>query len=357
MYNASNPIILDENTVFFDNKKIYYRHRRNRNNIISTFRNNWLYDLDAAKKNELYNCLNKNTMYINLFVGLNSSYSMNNMINSNIYKNDEKVKSNKFTAFKEDKEYKGNNLDTNLNPLLVSTSYGLKNPDDLFEIVDNEPFEDTDNIENVEHFFGMSNEMKYPKYFNHYSISRLNANISVFGTIEEIDGSMLTERSLKGIKCEIIKSGMDARERAVNFSDSITLLEMNSDENNNSIQKYSIESYSDEEYQGIVTGNDELLKRSFSYTTKIINGQAVTVFDTTNSASSLIPRMTNKIIFYTEDDNSIAPFVDRNIIPVNSSNHSSNNEYNTGNVYPSHGRDNDNSQGSGPDSFSFGDID
>ena len=357
MYSASNPISLDKNTVFFDNKKIYYRHRRNRSNIISTFRNNWLYDLDAAKKNELYNCLNKNTMYINLFVGLNSSYSTNDMVNSSIYKNDEKAKSNKFTAFTEDESYKGNELSTNLNPLVVSQSYGLKNPEALFEVIDNEPFEDADNIENVHHFFGMPEEMKYPKYFNQYSISRLNANISVFGTIEEIDGSMLTERSLKGIKCEIIKNGMDARGRAVNFSDSITLLEMNRGENNNSTQKYSIESYTDEEYQGIVTGNDELLKRSFAYTTKIINGQAVTVFDTTNSASSLIPRMTNKIIFYTEDDHNIAPFVDRNIIPVNSSNHSSNNEYNTGNVYPSHGRDNDNSQGSGPDSFSFGDID
>ena len=53
-------------------------------------------------------------------------------------------------------------------PFIVAKARGPSN------VIDNEPFEDADNIENVEHFFGMSNEMKYPKYFNHYSISRLN---------------------------------------------------------------------------------------------------------------------------------------------------------------------------------------
>ena len=201
----------------------------------------------------------------------------------------------------------------------------------------------------------MPDELKYPRYFNYYSLSRLNSNISVFGTIEEIDGTNLTERSIKGITCEIISNGIDSRNRALNFSESITLQELEKDSNNK--QKYSIESYSDEEYEDLVIGDDTLLKRSFSYVNKVINGQVVTVFDTSESTSSFIPRLTNKIIFYTEDSNNISPFEDRSIVE-NRGNQTANSDYNRGDIYPSHGHDKDNSFGSGPDSSAYtGELD
>ena len=78
----------------------------------------------------------------------------------------------------------------------------------------------------------------------------------------------MTERSIKGITCEIISNGIDSRNRALNFSESITLQELEKDSNNK--QKYSIESYSDEEYEDLVIGDDTLLKRSFSYVNKVI---------------------------------------------------------------------------------------
>ena len=164
---------------------------------------------------------------------------------------------------------------------------------------------------------------------------------------------MLTERSLKGIKCVLVKNGIDARERAVNFSESTSLIELEKEASSD--QKYRIESFSDEEYEDLITGDDTLLSRSFAYTSKIINGQVVTVFDTSVSTSSLVPRLSNKIIFYTEDSHNIPPFSDRNIIAENQNNNntSSENDYNTGNVFPAHGHDNDNSQGSGPDSVAF----
>jgi hypothetical protein len=238
--------------------------------------------------------------------------------------------------------------------MIMTKTYGTSNPDPLFEKLSALPFEDIGNIESVESFFSMSTQVKYPRYFNHYSLSSLNSNISVFGTIEEIDGTLLTEKSIKGIKCELIKNGTDARDRALNFASSITLTELSKDDNSD--QKYKIESYSDEEYEDLVTGDDNLLRRSFSYTTKIINGQAVTVFDTSESTSSLIPRLSNKIIFYTEDSHNLPPFSDRNIVPAadsNNNNLSTQNDYNVGSMFPSHGHDSDNSQGSGPDSAAF----
>tara|TARA_B100000212_G_C27359153_1_gene527354 strand:- start:357 stop:1433 length:1077 start_codon:yes stop_codon:yes gene_type:complete len=351
MSSASNPISLDENTVFFDNKNIYYTHRELDTLKTSELKNTWFYDIEKNKIVEKFNCYILNTLNINLFVGLDSNYCKNNIVNSNIYLKDTKLKSNKIYPFTENESYKGNNVDVLINPMIVSKTYGLVNPDALFEKISEEPFEDIENIEDVTSFFKLPSEVKYPRYFNHYSLSRLNSNISVFGTIEEIDGSILTEKPIKGITCELIKNGTDARNRSINFSESITLRELEIDENNNSVHK--IETYSDEEYTDLITGNDELLKRSFSYDTKIINGQVVTVFNTSNSTSSLIPRMSNKVIFYSEDDNNISPFRDLNIVPQNpnADNHSAKNDYNVGNIYPSHGHDRDNSQGSGPDSI------
>ena len=350
MYDAENPIELDLNTVFFDNKSIFYVNRTLDSTKIEGFKNTWFYDNEKNQITQKYNYFSNNTVNINLFVGLNSSYCKNNILNSSIYSD----KTDSYSlSFNDSKEYKGRKYEMSFNPTKLIKTYGTVNADELFEKIASEPFEDVDNIENVESFFSMPSQVKYPRYFNHYSLSSLNSNISVFGTIEEIDGTMLTERSLKGIKCEIIKNGIDARERAVNFSDSITLIEL--EKEGASDQKYKIESYSDEEYEDLITGDDTLLSRSFAYTSKIINGQVVTVFDTSESTSSLIPRLSNKIIFYTEDSHNIPPFSDRNIIAENQNNNntSSENDYNVGSVFPSNGQDSDNSQGSGPDSVAF----
>jgi hypothetical protein len=358
MSDANNPISLDENTVFFDSNNIYYVHRSVNNTSKKEFRNTWIYNTENMQIEKKFNYFDLNTININLFVGLESNYCNNNLLNSSFYLKDLNLKSNNITAFIEDDVYKGNIIETSFSPMKVSKTYGQQNPDELFQKIAEEPFEDIDNIENVASFFELPSSLKYPRYFNHYSLSRLNSNISVFGTIEEVDGSILTERSIKGITCELIKNGTDARERAINFSESMTLRELEKDANNK--PKHKIESYSDEEYTELITGNDELLSRSFSYNTKIINGQVVTVFDTSASTSSLVPRLSNKIIFYTEDDNNISPYHDLNIVPTNqnASNHLAKNDYNVGNVYPSHGIDRDNSQGSGVDSIAHtGELD
>ena len=226
MSDANNPISLDENTVFFDSNNIYYVHRSNNNTAKKEFRNTWFYNSENIQMQKKYNYFDLNTFNINLFVGLESNYCMNNIINSSFYSKDLNLENQKITAFRENDVYKGNDIEISFSPMKVSKTYGQENPDELFQKISEEPFEDIDNIENVSSFFEMPSELKYPRYFNHYSLSRLNSNISVFGTIEEVDGSILTERSLKGIKCDLIQNGTDARQRAVNFSNSISLMEL-----------------------------------------------------------------------------------------------------------------------------------
>lgn len=354
MYSASNPIILDKNSIFFDSNKIFYKNQKNKTASILNFKNVWLYNIEQNNLTNKYNYFEKNIFNISIFVGLNSSYCNNNILNSSVYFNDNKIEEQKYKPYNENNSYKGNNISTSLNPVIISKTYGQQNPDPVFEKLAYEPFEDTSNIENVQNFIDLPLEEKYPKYFNYYSLSRLNSNISVFGTLEEIDGTLLTEKSLKGITCEIISKSLDARGRAVNFSSNVTLLE--NKEYLGEKQKHTIESYSDEEYTDVVTSDDVLLKRSFNYVNKIVNGQLTTVLDTSDSTTSLIPNITNKIIFYTEDDYNISPFIDRNII--DSSNQKSNSDYNIGSIYPAHGHDKDKSQGSGPDSFAYmGELD
>ncbi len=356
MYSDENPIKLDEDSVFFDNREIVYQHVNKKNFIKSSQSNiDHFYDSDFNKILKKYNYFSNNCFNISLFVGLESKYTKNNICNSEIYFQDLNYLEKRTKYFNDSENYKGNKLEVQNNTLILKKTYGIDNPDELFEKVAEAPFEEIENIENITTFFEMPSELKYPRYFNYYSLSRLNSNISIFGTIEEIDGGILTERSLLGLKCEVISSGTDARGRTINFSNSITLQESEKDENGK--QKSSIESYSDEEYADLVTGNDTLLKRSFAYTNKIINGQVVTVFDTSQNTSSLIPRLTNKIIYYSEDNNNILPFNDRSIVE-NSNNQMSLNEYNKGDIYPSHGYDSDNTYGAGPDSKAYiGDID
>ena len=356
MSNENNPIQLDENSVFFDNRNIFYQHVEKKNFKKTLYRNtDHFFDSDNNKIAKKYNIFKNNVLNISLFVGFGSTYSKNNICNSEVYKNDHLYSKKRNSYFDDSKDYKGNTLSTNTNSLIFKKTYGLESQNELLENIQEEPFEEADNIENVSEFFKMPDELKYPRYFNYYSLSRLNSNISVFGTIEEIDGTNLTERSIKGITCEIISNGIDSRNRALNFSESITLQELEKDANNK--QKYSIESYSDEEYEDLVIGDDTLLKRSFSYVNKVINGQVVTVFDTSESTSSFIPRLTNKIIFYTEDANNISPFEDRSIVE-NRGNQTTNSDYNRGDIYPSHGHDKDNSFGSGPDSSAYtGELD
>ena len=272
-YNSDNPINIDRSIAFLDNRNIFFNNVDKSISVNTSVRNIWVSETLEGNNDILraknYNYFEDRTFNVVLFPGYGSSYSNNQILNSEKYKKDQNFSNTGFKPFLEDETYQGNPLSTQVNTLVVKKTYGSENPDPLFEKISDEPFEDVENIENPTYFLSMPNEIKYPKYFNHYAISKLNSNISVFGTIEEIDGTVLSEKPLRGITCEFISSGTDSRERSINIAEKTRLFETQN----------HIESYSDEEYEDLVTGSDILLKRSFKYVTKEINGSVYTVLD------------------------------------------------------------------------------
>jgi len=351
---------LDERIVFFENKSnVNFLNRRK----------NFLNEREKFLLNEeVYTPFKGSNQEQNgtVFVGFNSDFAKNNILNSDFYKNDKEVKTNIYSAFNDSDDYLGNEISSLCNPYKLINSYGQKNADPFFDNIENEPFDDVDNIENVNEFFLMPHEIKYPRYFNAYSILRLNSNICVFGFIDTLDGTLTTESSLRGIKAELIKNSIDARGREVTITNSITLRDIEIDENGKQI--FSIESFSDEEYEDLVTGDDELLQRSFNYTTRVVNGQVYTIFDTSENATSTIPQFTNKIIFYTEDNVSIPPFDDSRTVVFyaegddmsnapfdenRATTESQNTDQSEEEIFTGSGFDTDNSNGGSPDSFAF----
>ena len=333
--STENPTLIDDRIAFIDGQEFYY--------IKDT-----KFFTDSREEEaflEKINSVENNIIHITLFPGYNSKYLQQDILNSNFYNQDEEAIKKELKPFNDDISYNGKKIIVGMNPVIVSESYGQRNHDEIFKEIKNQPFEDCDNLENIQDYFILPNEKKYPRYYSAYSLSRLNSNISVFGTIEEVGGTILTEKRLKGLKAEIVKNSTDARSRSVSISNRITLQEMRN-------ERASLESYSDEEYTSIVTGNDELLRRSFNFTTTVRNGQVINVFDTSDNASSLTSRTTNKILFYTDDDSNILPFEDRDKSDI------VNIDYNDNDVYSSSGHDQSNQENNLPDSMNYaGEID
>ena len=325
MSNLNNLVTIDSSAVFFDNDTILFR------NVDKSSIN-----LDSKEKKKIQsgiNVLNKQ-LNINLFAGSGSEFLNTQIINKHELEDDRNN-----LPFNDSSEYKGYTTTSKVKVKYLQKTYGLESKDDLFNVILNEPFEDAENFENVADFLNLEKELKYPKYYNAYSLNRLNSNISVFGTIQNINGEFLTEKPLQGIKCELVTNSTDSRDRNINIDNTINIYDFNT---------RSIESYSDEEYEDMLFSNDSLLQVSFKYTTRNINGSLYSVLETSeNSNLSSVSVLSNKIIFYTEDALSIAPFDDSLI------NNESQDDYSDRNVNMSCGYDTDNSEGGKPQSIGF----
>lgn len=325
MSNLNNLVAIDSNAVFFDNDSILFRNL-DKSNI----------NLDSIEKKKIQNGINvlNEKLNINLFSGARSGFLNTKIINNHDLESDINN-----LPFNDSISYKGYSTTSKVKVKYFKKTYGLESKDDLFNIISNEPFEDAENLENVSDFLDLDKKLKYPKYYNAYSLNRLNSNISVFGTIQNINGEFLTEKPLQGIKCELVTNSTDSRDRNINIENKISIYDFNTK---------GIESYSDEEYKDMLVSNDSLLQVSFKYTTRNINGSLYSVLETsTNSNLSSVPILSNKIIFYTEDALSIAPFDDSLI------NNESPDDYSDRNVNMSCGYDTDNSEGGKPQSIGF----
>lgn len=285
MININNKITFIEGNVTYVN-----------NNIDEiTFNEKQLIDNKLNYFNELFRTIN-----VNIFIGNFSKYLDNQLLNSVYYKKDKKYNEKNNLAFDESKT---NNKDlpvnTFYNPLIFRKTLGVDATyyfDDFYIT----PFNDVDNIENdISIYFKNKNEINYPYYYNALNSIDKNAEICVLGTVDELNGNYLTEKLLsKGIKAEIIGKGIDSRNRS-NITSNIILNETNLSE-----------PFSDEEIENLVTGNDILLKRKINYTTKEINGIIYNIVDYQNESTQFMPKLTNKMVYYSKDNNLIIPFND-----------------------------------------------
>ena len=350
---------LNRDSVFTENREISIE------NVVSDI-------LDFKDKRKIlhsYNILDRdtNTLKISLFVGLNSDFTNNQILNSNFYLNDLDVKShfnnllNEYKPFNELKSSpkdlftnevitsntaaKGE-IDVLMNPIKISKTYGSLTEEvvilgDLFE-TSNDPFEEMINLENISEYFKSPRELVYPRYYNIHSLSRLNSNISIFGTLESIEGSLLTEVSLRGMNVEIITNGIDSRNRQVLLSNKITIREAEG----NATQA-QIEGFSDQIVEDLPTNDSSMIVRNYSYDRILFNGQNIVKLNTGEGVTSQAARLTNNAYFYNEDELMIIPFDDsRTVISTES-------DYDDEEVYSPTGQTTNNLSGGAPESIAF----
>lgn len=331
---TQTPPVFDSNIVFFDTPVLYSNEEKNNLDF-----------LESEKLENNVNIFSNNTLKINLYTGFNSTFTKNQIINSDFFKEDEVVKSNIITPFDDSETYLGKKVSVSMNPIKKVKTLGLDNPDTLFEDLANKPFEETENLENIEEYFEIPNSLKYPRFFNTYAISRLNSNISVFGTIDIIDGSSLTIIPLQGLKVQISNNGNDARGRNASIRSNVSLDENNLQSDN------KIEFFLDNEVTDLPTNNQDLLTGDYSYTLTTFNGTTYVSFRSGENENTDIARLTNAVYYYTEDNLKILPFDDTRINRTNE-------EYSDTDIYSSTGQDTNNSAGTLPQSIAYaGDID
>lgn len=350
---------LNRECVFTENRKLSIE------NVVSV-------NMDFREKHKVlhsYNIFNKdiNTLEISLFVGLNSEFTDNQILNSNFYSNDEAVKShynnllNEYKPFNElksspSKLFTGEqissntsangNIETLMNPLKIPKTYGSLTEEvvilgDLFEI-SNDPFEEMINLENIDEYFKSPRELVYPRYYNIYSLSRLNSNISIFGTIESIDGSLLTEVPLKGMNIEIITNGIDSRNRQIFISNKISIRE-----SQGNATQAQIEGFSDQIVEDLPLNNSSMIVRNYSYENVLFNGQNIVRLNTGEGVSSRGTRLTNNAYYYNEDELMIVPFDDSRVIDNTES------DIDEDDVFSPTGQTTNNIDGGAPDSFAY----
>jgi|13_taG_2_1085334.scaffolds.fasta_scaffold00259_5 hypothetical protein len=242
----------------------------------------------------------KKIIFVSLFAGYYSSFTKNEILNSKFYNKDESI-FEKFSAYNENSSYKGKEIKVGMNPVPYVKTLGMNNPDPIFD--DYIPFEDLDRLEDVNEYFKLPKDKKYPFYYGYYSVSKLNSNISVFGTLESINGNLTTEVPLQGMNVEIIKNGRDARNREIFISNKISIREL---EKSNK----KIESFSDSIIEDLPTNDVVSFNRKYAYQRTIFNGRNVVNSVSGENVNEHSYRLTNIAYYYNDDQLDIVPFDD-----------------------------------------------
>ena len=281
---------LDRRIAWFDNTNINYE------NVDKS-----LEFLTESEKTKPFVSNSFPNIKVNLVVGvLDSTTGNSQLLNSSFYDNDEAVKSHKITAFSDNSDYYGKKILTPFNPKKLQRTYGQFNPEPIFQDIFDEPFDDVKNMNDALAYIELDEESKYPVYYNTFFLSGFNGNISVFETIEHIDGRLLTESPIKGLRANLESNGKDSRNRSINIVDRINIEDI---ANNREIEPFSDE-----------RNNDVLL---------------------------------NNLIYYTENENDIRPFNDNRKINFTTLN------FSPDDIFASAGYDYDMILGGKPDSITY----
>tara|TARA_B100001094_G_C18193790_1_gene809145 strand:+ start:4690 stop:6105 length:1416 start_codon:yes stop_codon:yes gene_type:complete len=157
--------------------------------------------------------------------------------------------------------------------------------------------------------FKEPHEVDYPYTFNEKEINSLSTTINPIETISILEGTITTEQSILGIKGHLISSSIDARDRCNKIKNRVEVLQNANHVFENRDLK-EIEPFSDEEYDDLSAVRRTKITVNYSYNDQIINNIKRRVLDTSTTASSPKSIITNKILYFSNDDLKVTPFHD-----------------------------------------------
>mgnify|MGYP001296644860 CR=1 FL=1 len=330
---------IDTGITFVENSDILHEHKDK----------SFLTPKENSNISQDQNCLSKDGVYkVNIFPGLESSFSKNQILNSSFFLKDETIEKN-LTPYNDSENSLGNKIYTLMNPTKRSITYGQDNASDFFVEMKNLPFEDVGNSENLDGYFFDANKITYPKYFSDYEVDKLFGGISVTGITESLTGQVLTGISTTGIKGNIISNSNDARGRQVNVVNKL----------NKAITNNQVEAFLDSLNDQNVANELSQVVANYSFDNQLINNRNVVVFNDDQNSSSTVNLETSSEFYRLDDNSNVIPFDDRNTVNILSQNDLNllNNEYNDNENHNATGTSNNNENGGQPESVAFlGDI-
>ena len=155
-------------------------------------------------------------------------------------------------------------------------------------------------------------EFKDSFIINEREFDYRGATIDVLGTIESLKRSSILDREIKGINVDVITNSKDARNRSLNIENKINIIDTN-----------KIESYSDISSTEHIFDSTQKYK-NFAFTEVEQNGIQVYIADFTIT-NQIREISSNDLIYLSEDNHQIFPFVDYSY-ELNNNNYLENNE-------------------------------
>ena len=272
------------------------------------------------------NLFKNKTILINLFPGLRSSLGNNNILNSDIYKEDIHFKNK--VAFVDSKRKNTNKtISTNLNPSVLTKTYGLSCTFEDVEKIKSKPFNDVTIDTNSNLKF---NDFKnYTMLVDDHGLNTFNGSISVFNRKEEALRLLLTEKNTKGISASLVSTGESMENFNVTIANSLRCTKNSS---GISIDESQINTFFDMPNEN--TTKPFELTTNYKNELRFVNKSVylVKVFggNDNKTIKSLFPTPN----YYDIKQNSIRPFKD---VEFDESDINFNNTYSKYRYFPSHG--------------------